>query len=313
MRKHCLFVLSVLVVAVIGTAVASSAQERQLGGVGITVFTDSNFRGKSATFREDVSDLVRHGLNDKISSLRVGPGEQWEVCEHTNYQGRCVVVSGDEPELKRSSWSDEISSFRRVGSTAVRPPVNPTPPSQSDYIVLYDQPTYRGNPMNYNGPVSNLAGFRAGSVTIGRGVWQLCEGTNFTGRCITLDQSVADLNAYGLRNRISSVRPVGSGGSGGVRPPVRPMPQPPQSDWYIVLFDQPSYQGNPTNYKGPISNRGSSSRAQSVTIGRGVWELCEGPNFTGRCVTLDRSEAYLSTHGFRGRISSVRPVRPQPR
>jgi hypothetical protein len=65
MRRHWTFVLSLLVVAAIGTVVVSSAQERQLGGVGITIFTDSNFRGKSATFREDVSDLVRHGLNDK--------------------------------------------------------------------------------------------------------------------------------------------------------------------------------------------------------------------------------------------------------
>jgi len=75
-----------------------------MGGVGITIFTDQNFRGKSSTFREDVPDLEPLGLNDKISSLRVGPGEQWEVCEHSNYQGRCVVVSGLEPDLRRNSW-----------------------------------------------------------------------------------------------------------------------------------------------------------------------------------------------------------------
>jgi Beta/Gamma crystallin len=210
MRRHRFLVLSLLAVAAIGAAVASLAQERQLGGVGITIFTDSNFRGKSATFREDVSDLVRHGLNDKISSLIVAPGEQWEVCEHTNYQGRCVVVSGEEPELKRHSWSDVISSFRRVSGSSGGGggPVPPRPPSQGDwYIVLYDRSTYRGNPMNYNGPVSNLAGFRAESVTIGRGVWELCEGPNFTGRCVTVDRSVPDLGAYGLSNRVASVRP----------------------------------------------------------------------------------------------------------
>jgi hypothetical protein len=291
--------------------VMSFAQERQMGGAGITVFTNSNFRGKSATFRADVSDLVRHDLNNKISSLRVGPGEQWEVCEHTNYQGRCVVVSGEEPELKRHSWSDEISSFRRVGGAAVLPPVAPRPPSQGDYIVLYDQPMYRGNPMNYNGPVSNLAGFRAGSVTIGRGVWEVCEGPNFRGRCITLDRSVPDLNAYGMRNRVASVRPSGEGGTY-VPPPTRPTP-PSQRDWYIVLYSQPSYRGTPTNYKGAVSYlSGSDRRAKSVTIGRGVWELCEGTNFTGRCVTLDSSVADLSTQGLRS-VSSVRPASPQPR
>ena len=306
MRRHWTFVLSLLVVAAIGTVVASSAQERQLGGVGITIFTDSNFRGKSATFREDVSDLVRHGLNDKISSLIVAPGEQWEVCEHTNYQGRCVVVSGEEPELKRHSWSDEISSFRRVSGSSGGGggPVFPRPPSQDRYIVLYDQPNFRGNPMNYNEPVSNLAGFRAGSVTIGRGVWELCESPNFTGSCVTLDQSVPDLSAYGMRNRVASLRP--SGGDGAYVPrPTRPT-LPPQGESYIVLYDQPMYRGNPMNYNGPVSNL-AGFRAGSVTIGRGVWEVCESPNFRGRCITLDRSVPDLNAYGMRNRVASVRP------
>jgi Beta/Gamma crystallin len=166
--------------------------------------------------------------------------------------------------------------------------------------------------MNYNGPVSNLAGFRAGSVTIGRGVWQLCEGTNFTGRCITLDQSVPDLSAYGMRNRVASVRPSGGGGAYVPRP-TRPTP-PSQSDVYIVLYNQTSYRGTPTTFKGSTSYLSQSdSRAHSVTIGRGVWELCEGPNFTGRCVTLHQSVPDLGPYGLSSRVFSVRPASRQPR
>ena len=114
MRLLSFFVYSLFVIAVIGNPMVNSAQERQMGGVGITIFTDQNFRGKSSTFREDVPDLEPLGLNDKVSSIKVGPGEQWEVCEHSNYQGRCVVVSGTEPDLGRNSWNDLISSLRRV-------------------------------------------------------------------------------------------------------------------------------------------------------------------------------------------------------
>lgn len=57
----------------------SAAQECQGGGVGITMFTDLDFRGKSATFRQDVPDQEPLGINDKVSSLRVAPGEPWEV------------------------------------------------------------------------------------------------------------------------------------------------------------------------------------------------------------------------------------------
>jgi hypothetical protein len=77
----------------------ASSQERQIGGYGLTVFDDRNFRGRSATLRNDTPNLQAIGLNDRASSLRVGPGEQWEVCEHANYTGRCVVVSGSEADL----------------------------------------------------------------------------------------------------------------------------------------------------------------------------------------------------------------------
>lgn len=311
MRKTRQLAVWSALIALLGPTAMSSAQERHMGGVGITVFTDSNFRGSSATFREDVPDLNRFGLNDQVSSLRVAPGEQWEVCEHQRYQGRCVVVSGDEPQLRRNSWSDVISSLRRVRGSAGGPgfpPGRPEPPRGDWYIVLYDKTDYRGHQENYKGPVSDLYGSsrRAQSVTIGRGVWQLCDRPNFSGRCVTLNESSPDLTAFAMRNRVTSLRPFGEGGGS--------IPPPPSDDWYIVLFDQPGYRGHPTNYKGPVSNlSGSGRRAQSVTIGRGVWELCEGPNFSGRCVTLNQSVPDLRTYGLRNRITSVRPKIREPR
>ncbi|HET6862322.1 MAG TPA: beta/gamma crystallin-related protein [Pyrinomonadaceae bacterium] len=298
MRLLSLFVYFLVLIAVIGNPVVSSAQERKMGGVGITIFSDQNFRGKSSTFREDVPDLEPLGLNDKISSLRVGPGEQWEVCEHSNYQGRCVVVSGLEPDLRRNSWNDLISSLRRVRGG--RPPV---PPSGGDYIVLFDQTNYRGNPTNYNGPYPGLSG-RAQSVTIGRGVWELCEGQNYSGRCVTLDRSVPDLRDYNLRNRVYSVRPVGSGA---------PQPPPSTGDWYVVLFDQANYRGTPRNYNGAVSDLGRDGRrAQSVTIGSGVWQLCENSNFRGRCITFETS-APSFPYFLKNHVSSLRPITRQPR
>ena len=298
MRCLRFFVYSLFVILFAGNLIVSSAQERQMGGVGITVFTDVNFGGKSATFREDVPNLDPLGFNDKISSLRVGRGERWEVCKDANYQGRCVIVSGEEPDLRRNSWNDLISSFRRVRGGVPRPPEQ-----GNSYIVLFDRTNYRGNPTNYDGPYPDVGG-RAQSVTIGRGVWELCEGQNYSGRCVTLDQSVPDLGAYNLLNRVYSVRPVGSEGS---------QPPPPTSDWYIVLFDQTNYRGTPINYNQGVSDlSGNSRRAQSVTIGRGVWELCENRNFKGRCITFDTSVPNLP-YFLRNHVSSLRPVRRQRR
>jgi len=99
----------------------SYAQERQIGGVGLTVFTDRNLRGRSATIRDNMPNLQAIGLNDRVSSLQAGPGEQWEVCEHANYEGRCVIVSGSEPDLRRSGERHDLlgaSPARRRRSSA---------------------------------------------------------------------------------------------------------------------------------------------------------------------------------------------------
>ena len=196
-----------LVAAVIGAASLAGAQERQIGGVGLTVFTDYDFRGKSATLRQQEPDLARLGLNDVISSLKVAPGEQWEVCEQPNYRGRCVVVSGEEQRLAPGAWGNVISSARRVATGVVDLP-SPTP---SDwYVVLFDQPHYRGRPTNYRSERAVLGEYdnRAQSVTIGKGIWELCDGPSFTGRCVTLSKSTPNLADHGLLDRVSSVRPV---------------------------------------------------------------------------------------------------------
>src|SRR5688500_7643650 len=76
------------------TATSAPAQERQIGGIGVTVFSDSNFRGSNATFRTAIPNLQSAGLNDRISSLEVAAGEMWEGCEHADFRGRCQVFSG---------------------------------------------------------------------------------------------------------------------------------------------------------------------------------------------------------------------------
>lgn len=264
---------------------------RFMGGVGITVFEDRNFRGKSATYTSDVSNLDGTGFNDRISSIRVGPGEQWEVCKDANFQGRCVVVSGTESDLRKNSWDDMISSMRRVGGSGGS--------GSTGYIVLFDQPSYRGNPTNYNRATPNLYSMngRARSVTIGGGSWDLCEGTNYTGRCITMDMSSPSIPAA---MRISSVRPTSGYGTA-----------PPTDNPYIVIFDRENYRGNPTNYNS--SRRLISKKARSITIGSGVWEICDGLNFTGRCITLSQSTSRLAMYNIGSTIRSVRPVTKQPR
>lgn len=78
----------------------------------ITVFRDSNYRGRSMTFNEEVPNLRSSGLNDAISSLRLSRGGSWEVCEDANFRGQCRVISGDMRDLNSYGLNDRISSLR---------------------------------------------------------------------------------------------------------------------------------------------------------------------------------------------------------
>ena len=60
----------------VSVATAVGAQfERQMGGLGLEVFEDKNFKGRSATFLQSTPDLRSSGMDGRISSLRVASGE----------------------------------------------------------------------------------------------------------------------------------------------------------------------------------------------------------------------------------------------
>jgi Beta/Gamma crystallin len=277
---------------------------RQMGGAGITVFRDENFRGQNATFRQDVPDLRSYGFNDRITSLRIAPGESWEVCRDTNYRGQCQVFSGDDRDLRRSGWTDKISSLRRVrggGGGGFRPP------SFSKVgIVLYDDPFFRGNSLPLEGPVDNLRSRnfhdRAESVRVISGRWEICAEPGFR-RCQIVDRDVTQLSGLGMNKKLSSVRPVGYGSGGGNRPPY------PEGRARLVLFDGERYLGRsyPLDEASALLS-GFAGRARSLQVLSGTWLVCDGPRFTGRCEQVSNNVPDLDRFGLGGRIMSARPI-----
>jgi Beta/Gamma crystallin len=189
----------------------ASAQSRRYGGAGITLFTNPNFGGQSASFRDDTPDLRNYGLNDQVSSIEVAPGESWEICQDINFGNRCQVISGSVSDLRQMGWNDRISSVRRVGGYnngggyygQPRGTYNNYRPE----LVIYDRAGYRGTSRVLTDQNGNFRSFgnRGGSVQVRSGTWELCDDT---GRCTTVSQNVSDLSRVGLTGRITSVRPV---------------------------------------------------------------------------------------------------------
>lgn len=189
------------------TASLEAQPYRRSGDVGISVFQDENFRGRSASFRRDVPDLRKFGMNDRISSLRVAPGELWEICEHPNYEGRCQTFSGDERDLRRVGWQDRVTSLRRVG----RRPGEGYPPDREGGLILYSDRFFRGDARPLRRAVEDMRriGFddRAESVRVGNEPWELCEHPNFR-RCQLVDRDLENLDDLRLSRKITSARPA---------------------------------------------------------------------------------------------------------
>jgi hypothetical protein len=301
--RHRAFLLAIVGMTMgLGSFVAL-AQERQIGGVGLTIFADRHFRGRSATLRDDTPDLRSIGLNDAARSLRAGPGEQWEVCEHAGYRGRCVVVSGSEADLRRSDWDRTISSARRVrgGGGGIRPPIQPLPGG----LELFSRTGFAGDRRAFTGAQPDLrrAGFNdlAQSVRIGaRETWEVCVDANFR-NCRVVNTDWENLSDLGMSRRISSVRPWPHGGGSG------------SGQMYIVLYDDRGYRGRSHRV-----DRASSvlltfaNRAESVQVMGGSWELCDRTGFSGRCAVVSSNVPDLASVGLRNRVASARAV-PMPR
>jgi hypothetical protein len=79
-------------------------------GPSITVYEDSEFRGRQQTFTGEVPNLAPTPFNDRITSFRVQG--VWQVCTNANYGGQCFVYDSDESNVSTNRINDQISSLR---------------------------------------------------------------------------------------------------------------------------------------------------------------------------------------------------------
>jgi len=307
-RMHVIALMAALLVP---GARASMAQPRDADS-GITVYDDVNFGGAAATFRSDIPDLRNVRMNDRISSLRVAPGDRWEVCEDTFYHGRCIIVSGSEIDLRASGLNDAITSLRRVETRGYSRGRDDREVRGAAGLRAWDDVNFGGEAAAFSGDVADLREFRfndrISSLQVPPGEsWEVCEDTYFAGRCIIVSGSEPDLRRRGLNDAITSIRRVSDGRRDGDDRRDGFFP-PPQPRGEIVLFDRTGYRGAAQRVRDAAAGLGQfSNQAQSAQILDGDWELCEEPRWGGRCVRISSSVPDLQRLGLRG-VASVRPL-----
>lgn len=202
------FIKNLVSLAVAAITVHASAQ--------ITLYEHENFKGRPLVLDRPSQDLARFDYSNRASSVIV-VGEPWEVCEHSDFRGRCVLLrAGNYPALDVLDMNDRVSSARPVGARGGAdgrfvPPAPVPPMPTATQITLYEHENFQGRPFAADRSIGDLGrvGFsnRASSVVVSGEPWEICDETEFRGRCVVLRAgNYPALDVLGLNDRISSIR-----------------------------------------------------------------------------------------------------------
>lgn len=289
--------------------------------IGIAVYTDRGYRGRSWVFSDDIRDLSRMGLNNQISSVRV-LGGRWRLCRSTNFGG-CIEVASDIPNLRDIGFNDQVSSIQEVGPGGGRPGGGWGGGGPASITVFSDR-AYSGRSWSFDKDVRNLGsmgmGDRISSVKVSGGRWRLCRTSSFES-CVEVEEDVRDLKALGINDQVNSIQLVRPGGGwggsgGGWGGPGPGSGQGPGSGAggardEAILYEQPGFRGRSVTVTGEASNLadlGFNDRAMSIRV-RGNWQLCPDSRFRGECVSIRGDQDDLGRLGLRRTLSSLRKER----
>jgi hypothetical protein len=182
-------------------------------------------------------------------------------------------------------------------------------------ITVYEHPNYGGRNATFRDEVRDLSDYhlndRVSSIRIARGEsWEVCEDKDFGGRCRIFSNDEPDLGRLSWNEMITSLRPVrrddrrGEGRRGDDRDRGR--------GWRtsLTLYEYRDLRGGSFDLDHPdraLSETGG--RARSLSTRGGPWEICDRPDFGGRCVTVSGDVGDLRAYGMANRVASARPVR----
>ena len=216
-----------------------AAMTAELAGAGeLTLYSRDDYHGRSQTVRDAVADLDDVRFNDTTQSIRVRSG-RWEACEEADFRGACFLLeAGEYPSL--DGHANKITSLREVhggwgGGYPGREREHDRGrdrdgdrereqdgdwergrghrPGRSlgGELTLYTRDDFTGRQLTVRNRAGDLRerdfNDTAQSVRVRAGYWEVCEDTDFRGRCRTLGPGeYASLER--MSNRISSVREV---------------------------------------------------------------------------------------------------------
>ncbi len=259
----------------------------------LILFGGENYTGPAVNVFDPIYALPDIQFNDRASSVAVLSGA-WELCEHSDFTGRCVFLREDVPDLRYFGLEGQVSSVRPIyeytdaenGLMFVR--------DESGYIRYADDAQYGYDTYNHGyGATTRVEVYHYGYSPAYR--------------------------SYGYYDPLAGYGPYGFGYSRGgyntyrayhrERPPLRGHYGARHAD--ATLYVDSKGRGASLGINRGVSDLSRyrfNDNVSSLNIKSGKWEVCEHANYKGRCEIIDASTGKLNGLRLNDNISSIRPV-----
>jgi hypothetical protein len=284
---------AIIVTPLLLAGTASAQYDAPQDEAALILFSGENYSGEAVNVFDPIYALPEIGFNDRTRSVAVLSGA-WEICQHSDFTGRCVLLREDVPDLRYFDLDGEISSVRPIyeytdaahGLMFVR--------DSSGYIRYADEARYGQDDYDYGyGRSSRIEVYHYGYSPAYR--------------------------SYGYYDPLAGYGPYGFGYSRGgyntyrayhrERPPLRGHYGARDADatLYVDSKGRGASLGINRGVK-DLSRFRFNDNVSSLNIRSGKWEVCEHANFKGRCEIIDASTGRLNGLRLNDNISSIRPV-----
>lgn len=311
--------LSALVLALPALLVgAANAQGEAYGdAAALLLFSGEDFQGEVREVFDPIAEMPALAFNDRARSVAVLEGA-WEVCEHSNFTGRCVYLRQDVSDLRAFRMNANISS--------ARPILEYTDAAHGLMFIRNRDGSIRYADQSFNGYDNHAyTDYNHGYQTsVNLNVFHYGYSPDY--RRHGYYHPRAGFGPYGFgyvrpgRQRVRyhhdpRAYTYGHGRYGGDRHRAR--------DRRDVRGHHGARNGGATLYT-DSRGRGASlglnrgvrdlsryrfnDNASSIDIREGRWEVCEHANYKGRCEVIDASTGRLNGLRLNDNISSIRPL-----
>jgi len=274
----------------LGATRKSISSIRVYGRATVTVYENTDFRGRSLQFTSDVADLGRQ------------------------------MMAGN------TAWSDHIDSLRISGNSGTSNDSGSRDRARDDLVCVYKDINYQGPEQCYGaGEVRDLGAIRKSISSIrvyGRATVTVYEDTDFRGRSLQFTSDVADLGRQMMAgntawsDHIDSLRITGSSGTynaGSSRNGTYSRNSQGTPRDGVCVYELPNYQG-----RWECWNQGQSiaslarqdnatSQVSSIRLfGRAIAVVYQGANYQGESMTVDRDIPDLAEVAVRNNRGNAR-------